>query len=470
MARVTRRSFLGTAAAAALSSGLGGRAGYAQDRPNILFLLGDDHRWDVLGAAGNPVVRTPNLDAIANRGTRFSHAFVTTSICMASRATILTGQYTSTHGINDFATSLAPEQLARTYPLQMREAGYYTGFIGKWGVGNELPVESFDFFEGFPGQGDYLHEVDGETRHLTELQGDNAVRFFDEAPADRPFCLSVSFKAPHVQDAHPMQFIYDPDLQPLYSDVKVPVAETAAPEYFERMPEFIRTSECRTRWERRFSNRAHTQQSIKGYYRLVTGIDMAVGQMLRALERSGRLENTIIVYAGDNGMFLGEHGLAGKWLMHEESIRVPMLFAGPGIAAQVREDMVLSNDIAPTLLALAGLEPLDTMQGRNLVPVLQGEKPEARREWFYEYHYGHGGKIPESEGIRTEAWKYIRYTGVEPVYEELYHLAEDPLETTNLADRGDLAPVLEHLRERWQVWRAHVDAQPRPWREPEASA
>lgn len=468
MGKLTRRGFLRTTAAAAFAGpafSIGRTA--AQEPPNILFLLGDDHRWDVLGAAGNTFVQTPNLDAIAIRGTRFSRAFVTTSICMASRATTLTGQYTATHGINDFSNPLTPEQLQRTYPLHMRDAGYYTGFIGKWGVGNELPTESFDYFDGFPGQGTYLHEVEGETRHLTELQGDSAVTFFSQAPADRPFCLSVSFKAPHVQDAHPLQFIYDPDLQPLYSEVTIPTPVTVEDEYFERLPEFMQTSECRTRWHRRFSSPSHRQQSIKGYYRLVTGIDSAVGLMLRALERSGRLDNTIIVYTGDNGMFLGEHGFAGKWLMHEESIRIPMLFAGPGIESQVRDDMVLSNDMAPTLLALAGLDPLDSMEGRNLAPVLRGETPEPRREWFYEYHYGHGGKIPESEGIRTEAWKYIRYTAVDPVYEELYHIAEDPRETTNLVDRADLAPVLEHMRERWKVWREHVDASPRPWREPE---
>ena len=470
MAGFTRRRFLQTAATAVLAGpAFTSQSATAEGRPNILFLLGDDHRWDVLGAAGNGIVQTPNLDALSNRGTRFTQAFVSTSICMASRATLLTGQFTSTHGINDFSKPLTPEPLGKTYPLLLRDVGYHTGFIGKWGVGNEMPADAFDYFDGFPGQGTYLHEVGGETRHLTEMQGDSALQFFGEAPEDRPFCLSVSFKAPHVEDADPRQFIYDPDLQPLYSDVTIPTPETVEEKYFDVLPEFIKTSECRARWHRRFSNHAHTQQSIKGYYRLVTGIDQAVGRMVRALERSGRLENTIIVYFGDNGMFLGEHGLAGKWLMYEESIRVPLIVAGPGVEAQVRDDMALSNDIAPTLVALAGLAPPESMEGRNLAPVLRGELPPARDECFYEYHYGHGGKIPECEGIRTESWKYIRYTAVEPVYEELYHLAEDPLETTNLVGRAELAPVLGHMRERWRVWREHIDRSPRPWREPEGA-
>ncbi len=465
----SRREFLGTIGVAALACGVTRGAASAESRPNILFLLGDDHRWDVLGAAGNPVVQTPNLDALASRGTRFTHAFVTTAICMASRATILTGQFTSSHGITDFSIPLTADQLAQSYPVLLRDAGYHTGFIGKWGVGGEAPPDAFDYVDAFPGQGTYLQVVDGETHHLTNLQAESAETFLANAPSDRPFCLSVSFKAPHAQDEDSRQFVYDPMLQPLYADVTAPVAETADAKYFDMMPEFVRSSEGRTRWQKRFTNAAHAQQSIKAYYRLVTGIDLAVGRMVRALEKSSRLENTIVVYAGDNGMFLGEHGMTDKWLMYEESIRVPLVAAGPGIATQVRDEMVLSNDIAPTLLALAGVQPLTSMEGRSLVPLLRGETPAWRDEWFYEHHYAHGGKIPESEGIRTNEWKYIRYTAVDPVYEELYHVSADPLEKENLAGDPAHADILNTLRERWKVWREHLLNAPRPWREPEGA-
>jgi arylsulfatase A-like enzyme len=465
--RVSRRHFL-QASTAAASASLLGAASPGPSRPNILFLLGDDHRWDVLGAAGNAIVQTPHLDALAHRGTRFTHAFVTTSICMASRATILTGQHTTTHGIDNFSKSFTDDQLQQTYPLRLRDAGYHTGFIGKWGVGNDLPVDDFDYFDGFPGQGKYLHEIEGETRHLTEMQGESAVNFIEEAPRDRPFCLSVSFKAPHVQDEDPRQFVYDPKLESLYQDVTIPTPETVDARYFDAMPEFIQTSECRTRWHKRFSNPEHLQQSVKGYYRLVTGIDDATGQMIAALNRAGRLDNTIVVYVGDNGMFLGEHGLAGKWLMHEESIRVPFIAAGPGIAAQVRDEMVLSNDVAPTLLDMAGLPPSPTMDGRSLVPLLRGETRPWRTEWFYEHDFTAGGRIPVTEGIRTRDWKYICYPAVEPVYEELYHVAQDPLETANLAQDPAHADVRDRLRARWAVWKAHLADPPRPWREPAA--
>ena len=192
-------------------------------RPNIVFLLTDDQRWDSLGCMGNPIIQTPAVDALASEGVVFSNAYVTTSICMTSRASIFLGQYASRHGINDFQTNLSPEALDLSYPGQLRQAGYWTGFVGKHGVGNRPDAEAFDYWKGFAGQGRYETQ-DGEGRpiHLTDLMGDQALDFLDSRPDDQPFCLSVSFKAPHVQDNDPRQFIHAERHKDLYADVTIP--------------------------------------------------------------------------------------------------------------------------------------------------------------------------------------------------------------------------------------------------------
>jgi arylsulfatase A-like enzyme len=459
------------AAGAAVASCVAPRAG-AVTRPNILFLLADDMRWDSLGCMGNPVVQTPALDALAARGTRFTNAFATTAICMASRASILTGLYTTTHGVEEFTTPLPPARWAHTYPALLRQAGYHTGFVGKVGLGGELPTNQFDAFDGFDGQGQYLVDTPAGQRHLTPMMADSACRMIAGAPDDRPFCISVSFKAPHQQDGDPRQYVYDPELKDLYADVAIPVPETTDQAFFDALPEFLRTSEGRVRWGNRFSSPGQYQEMVKAYYRLITGIDQAVAQMLKTLEERGQLDNTVIVFTSDHGSFLGERGMADKWLMHEPSIRIPLLIVDPSSAggAQIPA-MALTNDLAPTLLELAGITPPPFMQGRSLVPWLRGKTPAWRAEFFYEHHFGNAGKpvfIPASEGVRTETWKYIRYVEREPLYEELYNLADDPHEKNNLALLPEPIPELEHFRQRWQTWRSAIlpMAEPVPWSDP----
>jgi hypothetical protein len=217
-------------------------------QPNIIFLLTDDHRWDALGVAGNPIIQTPQLDDLARTGVRFRNAFVTTPICMTSRASFLSGQYERRHGIHTFAADLSPEAFAQTYPALLRRAGYWSGFIGKYGVGQRMPVDKFDVWHGFPGQGKY-ETVDPEGRpiHLTRLMGQQAIEFLQSAPADRPFVLSVSFKAPHVQDEDPRQFIPDPAHLQLYRDATIPVPPTATSGHLERLPSFLQADSTESR-------------------------------------------------------------------------------------------------------------------------------------------------------------------------------------------------------------------------------
>jgi arylsulfatase A-like enzyme len=446
---LTRRRFSYTLAAAACSR-LSAQSSGA--RPNIVFLLTDDQRWDSLGCMGNRVISTPNIDGLSERGVTFENHFVTSAICMTSRASIFTGQYASAHGINDFATNFTPAQHAQTYPERMRQAGYHVGLVGKYGVGNKMPVDRFDYWAGFPGQGKYF-QPDG--RHLTAVMGAQSLDFLDKAPKDKPFCLSVSFKAPHVQDEDPRQFLHSPETASLYVGTRFPLPETAAPEYISRLPVEVHRSEGRRRWAVRFSTPELYQESVRSYYRLITEVDTVVGRIRKQLARMGADRNTVIVFSSDNGFYLGEHGLAGKWLMHEESIRTPLIVYDPRASARDhgrRETaMSLNIDIAPTLLDFAGVQPPPSMQGRSV-----RQNAPARTEWFYEHAFTAAGWIPSTEGVRTERWKYTRYLDTKPLFEELYDLAADPREKQNLADQASHSQQLADLRQRWQHWRVQV--------------
>jgi arylsulfatase A-like enzyme len=244
-------------------------------------------------------------------------------------------------------------------------------------------------------------------------------------------------------------------LSHLYEDVEIEPPVSALPEFFARLPRSLQDSEGRLRWAIRFWGPSRYQESVKGYYRLVTGIDRVVGRLRAALEERDVARTTAIVYTGDNGFFLGEYGLAGKWTPHEASIRVPLLVYDPRLPAQgegrVRREMALNIDIAPTLLALAGLDPSASMQGKSLLPLARGESPEWRTEFFYEHLFEHP-RLPKMEGVRTDDWKYIRYLDTDPPVEELYDLRVDPQELDNLAGRPSWEPDLARLRQSWSEW------------------
>jgi arylsulfatase A-like enzyme len=429
-----------------------------EDSPNILFLLTDDQRWDALGCMGNSIIRTPHIDRMAARGTIFQNAFVTTSICAVSRASILSGQYERRHQIGDFATPFSEEAFKQTYPALLRKQGYRTGFIGKYGVGNVMPKEEFDFWAGFPGQGRFF---EGEnSKHLTARMGDDALEFLAGSKGKEPFCLSISFKAPHAQDGAPREFPPDPQDETLYSGIVMPMARTATEERFGLEPEFVRESEGRRRWARRFADAEMHQNTVRDYYRLITGVDREVGRILEALEQMGTASNTIVIFSSDNGFFLGERGLAGKWLMHEESIRVPLIIYDPRLGNGTRAGSVdataLNIDLAPTMLDYAAVEIPQGMQGRSLRPWVEGrEVADWREDWFYEHHFG-PHIIPRSEGVRTDRWKYIRYIDADPMVEELYDLKSDPMEENNLAGISEHEEKMERMRRRWAELREEL--------------
>ena len=450
----------------------------AEAPPNVIFLLTDDQRGDAAGFMGNDIVQTPHLDSLAAGGVVFKNAYVTTAICAISRASILSGQYARRHGILDFDTSLSDSAFQQTYPAQLRQTGYYTGFVGKYGIGtldSATAEQRFDRWYGFNGQGKYEHtDEDGNYRHLTQIMADQSVAFLDSVPEGQPFCLSVSFKAPHVQDVDPRQFVYDTAYTDLYADVTLPVPETADPEYFARLLPYLQTSEARRRWQLRFATPEAYQESVKGYYRLVTGVDDAVARIGAELRRLGRAENTVIVLLGDNGFYLGEHGLAGKWYGHEESIRVPLLYYDPRLPAERRgqrlDNIALNVDVAPTLLNVAEVSVPPKMQGRSLLPLIRGE---AVTDWRQDFYYEHPfdvqtlldeGKadpeklwpIPRSEGLVSLNDKYLHYYDEPSPNEELYDLRNDPHETTNLADDVAYRAVKDSVRQRMEVLKAEA--------------
>jgi len=433
----------------------------AAPRPNLVFILADDLRWDALGFQGNKIVQTPHLDALAARGVRFSNSFVTTSICCTSRASLLCGQYACRHGINDFVTAFTAEQWAETYPARLREAGYRTGFIGKFGVGDEKAIAAmagqFDYWRGLPGQaGAFINPKDPTRTHATAKFGEQALEFIRTGEASQPFCLSLSFSAPHARDGKPREFEPDARDESLYADIEMPVPAKATERWFQLLPEIGQRSEGRRRWGLRFDTPEKFQRTVRDYFRLVTGLDREVGRITALLAERGLAQNTVIVFTADNGFFFGERGLADKWLMYEESIRVPLFVMDPRAATsagKVCEAQALNVDVAPTLLDLAGLPASKNMQGRSLSALLRGERPgDWRTDFFYEHHAMHHllkNPIPVTEGVRTERWKYTRWLTAEPLFEELFDLQADPEEMKNLAAEPAHSAELEKLRARW---------------------
>lgn len=426
--------------------------------PNLLIFLTDDQNHRSLGAAGNPVIQTPNIDALAAEGVAFTNAFVTTSICAVNRASLLTGQTMRRHGIDDFETPLTVEAFAQTYPARLRTAGYRTGYLGKFGIGRpseslhhlSLPAHEFDLWYGFPQEISYRQVIDDEPRYLTTVMTEKAIDFLREAKDGRPFVLTVAFKEPHGNHDY-----FDPDVPDPYTDVELPVPSTLTRTHFEALPAFIRESLNARHSEIWLADSGAFQNWLRTRYRLISRVDRAIGEIMEVLRESGLDRTTVVLYTADNGKILGQQALTGKWLMYEDSIRVPLIVRDPRLPSarwgrQV-DAMVLSIDIAPTLLAMAGLPASPGMQGRDFSPLLRGEDVPWREDWYYEHTFQTGPPdrpIPRSEGVRTARWKYVRYPDQSPPYEQVFDLSADPQELHNLAADPAMGGQLERLRTR----------------------
>lgn len=412
----------------------GQRAAGSKARPNIIVVVTDDQRWDAFSRFGRPSVlgfmKTPNMDRLAAEGVHFRNAFVTTSLCSPSRASIMSGQWARTHGVRALEMDLRPE--CPIFPGLLREAGYDTGFVGKWHLGKEsdIPDPAFCYWAGFRAQGAYFDPVlningtrTQTSGYVTDVLTDHALEFIARK-RDQPFLLYLGHKAPHSPVLPPK------DLASLYTEVKVELPAT----YYE-------THDDKPAWFVNFHDhdyfhlllhpREKYEEYLKNYCRTLVSVDRNLGRLLHALDQRGLTENTALFWLGDNGHFLAEHQLYSKMIMYEEAIRIPLLVRFPrGVPANTaRDELVLNVDLAPTILGLAGVQVPGTVQGRSFVPLMAGKAVrDWRRAFLYEYFAGWG--MPSLEGLRTAGgWQYARY----PDWEQLYNLHEDPRQVRNLA-------------------------------------
>lgn len=435
---------------------LGSLASAAEEKPmNILMLYADDWRYDTLGVAGDPVVRTPNLDKLAQEGVRFTENCVTTAICGVSRACLLTGQWMSRHGCRAFGEFETP--WSETYPGLLRANGYHVGHVGKWHNG-EFPSDQYDFGRSYFGK-HWYDLPDGRHVHVTQRNEEDGLEFLKARPADKPFCLTVAFFATHAEDSNPKQFLPQPQSMELYKDVTVPVPVNATEESWRRLPSFFNEkNEGRNRWHWRFDTPEKFQTMMKNYYRLASEVDSTCGRLLEELKNEGALENTLVIFTTDNGYYHAEHGLADKWYPHQESIRVPLIIRDPRMPDARRgttdEDFTLSVDLAPTVLAAAGIPAPKNMQGRDMAPLYLSEtKPEWRSEFFYEHPtLRNASFIPASEALVRKDWKYFHWP--EQKIEQLFDLKADPHEENDLAGDSAQKTRLDDMRARFAALKA----------------
>jgi alpha-L-rhamnosidase len=438
------------------------------NRPNIIFILTDDQRFDSLGYAGNDIIQTPEMDKLAEEGVYFENALVTTPICSASRASIFSGRYERAHRYSFGVDPLKPEYVEDSYPILLKNAGYYSGFYGKFGVKIPESESLFDVFESFyvsdeedrPGYYNVEKLLDGASVHLTRYVGQKALDFIETAPRDKPFALSLSFNAPHAHDESEQQFFWQEEVDHLYQDMTMPAPSLGDDEYFERLPETVRQGFNRDRWYWRFDTPEKYQHSVKGYFRMLAGIDLEIAKIRQKLAETGQEDNTVIIFMGDNGYFLGERQLAGKWLMYDRSIRVPLMIYDPRVGEHRDiSDMALNIDVTATILDLAGIDIPAGYHGKSLMPIVAGDTDTLSRDAVLIEHLWDFENIPPSEGVRTDEWKYFRYVD-DPTLEELYDLKMDPEEMNNLAEDPYHRRTLADLRARFESLVAQYERKP----------
>ncbi len=439
-------------------------------RPNILYIMSDDHAAAAIGAYGSwlaDVLDTPNLDRIAAGGMRLDNCFCTNSICTPSRAAILTGKYSHRNGVYKF-TALDHSQ--PTLPKMLQAAGYHTAIVGKYHLLSN-PV-GFDYWSVLSGQGRYRDpqflEMGDESAtgrvgkgkmtvhegHSSDVVGDKALAYLkDIRPAGKPFCFMMQFKAPHDKWENAKRY------DSLYADIDLPEPANLFDDYATRS-DAIRTTlqHIGSDWgnQTNFPNetghltgvarkKAQYQEYMKRYLRCVAGIDHNVGRVLDYLDEAGLAENTIVIYTADQGFFLGEHGLYDKRFMYEESLRMPLLVRWPGKIdpGSTSDDIVLNVDFAPTMLAAVGVECDPEMQGRSFLPILEGDAPaDWRQSMYYRYYYSHF-ETERHYGVRTSRHKLIHFDAIDQW--ELFDLADDKMEMNNVYADPAYAEVVETL-------------------------
>jgi arylsulfatase A-like enzyme len=424
-------------------------------RPNIVFILTDDQRADAYEASGNDLVHTPNLDRIAAQGTRFDRAFVTLAICSPSRAACLTGQYGSTNGVTSVGNVHIDPQ-AVTFAEALREAGYASGVAGKWHLKTTPQQCGFEFVSTCWSNGtwyDRKFEVDGKARimpgFVDDVTADESIRFIRQAEQQhKPFVLWMCTQVPHMD--HQFKWPAKPEHLARYAASEMPLPRTWNDDLSGK-PEYLKTSRNRTQaLKYGYDDPENIRRHARDYYASVEQMDAAVGRVLDELDRLELRENTWIIFMGDNGWMLGEHGMTSKVLPYEESMRVPMAIAGPRTTAKVSDDLVLNIDLTATIYELAGLPAPKSLHGRSLLPIVLGETPEDwRTSFLYEAPTPQLGSQP-LWAVRDARWKYVETHSdneSDEVFAELYNLQSDAIEKTNLADDPEHQATLRELAE-----------------------
>jgi N-acetylglucosamine-6-sulfatase len=417
----------------------------AADRPNIVFILMDDLRWDALGCTGHPFVKTPNIDRLAREGAKFSNFFVTTPLCSPSRASFLTGRYVHAHGVTGNRDNNALSHQLVTFPKLLHDAGYSTAYVGKWHMGNDdSPRPGFDRWVSFRGQGVYvdpLLNIDGQAEkksgYISDLLSDYAVEFVKK-PHTKPFALYLAHKAVHgpFTPAERHKDLYAADPIPRRPNVQ---------DNLEGKPALTRPVETKPAAQK---GTVSGDELIRNQLRVLTAVDEGIGRILKALEETGRLDSTMVVFTSDNGYFWGEHALGDKRWAYEESLRDPLIVRYPKlIKAGMRiEEDALNVDIASTFLDLAGVQPPRNLHGRSLLPLFQRKAKGWRKSMLFEYFAEvNFPRTPSWQAVRTARWKYIHYTDLQGM-DELYDLRADPYEMTNRIGEPGAASALKELQ------------------------
>ena len=453
---------------------------------NIIFILSDDHRYDFMGFTGKiPGLVTPNMDRMAKEGVHFQNAFVTTSLCSPSRASILTGQYAHTHRVvNNYAQE--PGNLIY-FPEYLQKNGYQTAFIGKWHMGNakDDPRPGFDYWVSPKGQGVYYNprfNINGkqvqykDSSYVSDVLTDLSLDWLKNRKKDKPFFLYLSHKAVHegfqparrdkgrycnigIQYPATMFITAGPNSKLYTKGKKVDGSDYVV--NYKDIPQWVR--------DQRYSEHgvdymAHNvfdfDQSYQDYLECLMGVDNSIGRILDYITKSGLDKETLIIYMGDNGFAFGEHGLVDKRTAYEESMRVPLLVWGPSLVKQGTKinKMVLNIDIAPSILELAGIEKPGQMQGRSFLPLLEDERNSWRNEIFYEYYWEYNyPQTPTQFAVRTDRYKFILTMGVWDI-NQLYDLKQDPYEANNLIRSPEHQEIAKKLDKMLWDWLEQTDA------------
>lgn len=483
----TRREFLQGSAALAGSLLAGSAASSLASaqtrtkRPNIVFFLGEGQRYDALSIAGNPILKTPNHDRIAREGMMFRNAFCTNALCGPARAALLTGLYSRSTGAlsNEHLNVPLPSDIPLFTDL-LREAGYEIAIVGKVHINNGVEERNWDYYFGHnDASNNYVRPLFKEGRdgkvgeelryenfYPDDLAVDRALTWLEMRQSDKPFCLLVWFVAPHEPFFRARRHFN------LYRGTVIPIPSTfdddlkgypGKPASFVAAKNKIGTSPGHEAC-------GSFEEVVKNYYAGLVAVDENIGRILHYLEERNILDDTAVVHSSDHGYFLGEWRMFDKRLMHEPSIRVPLMIRYPKriSAGTVRDETILDIDMAPTILDLAGVPAPSHMEGKSMIPLAQAPDPSFRNEWYYEYYeWVNPEGVRPHRGIRTDQFKLIHYV-MEPQEFEMYDLKNDPNETMNLYSDPRYAEQRQKLWARLQELQMQVPERPKI--EPKRSA